>query len=59
MEQKFRKLLAHPESDSLWEVFSEQEYEDCLLNGDGYTEDVTDDPRWESIFKALQKNSTT
>jgi hypothetical protein len=46
-----RYLLNHSESDSLFEVFIGSEARTCLING---CDDVTDEPRWEELFKKEQ-----
>ena len=42
----FRKLLWHPESETLWECFDEAEATHILEAGEVH--DVTDDARYES-----------
>lgn len=48
----FRKLLYHPESDCLFEVKDQQEYENSF--GDGHVSDVTDIEEFEELFKKEQ-----
>jgi hypothetical protein len=50
-----RFLLSHAESDCLFEVFSEAERDDCIMNGDGLVTDVTDVLAFELRFKARLK----
>jgi hypothetical protein len=48
MSERKRYLVFHPESDSLFEEFTNDP--DGLFS-DGLTEDVTDEPHFESMWK--------
>jgi hypothetical protein len=48
-EDKYQRfLLNHPESDSLFEVFSMAEAKPMMNDG---CDDVTDEKKWEELFK--------
>jgi len=49
-EHHRRYLLSHPESESLFEVFSQNEAEHAMLQGP--CDDVTGDVYFENLFKA-------
>lgn len=46
-----RRLVNHPESDSLFEIYTEIEFQTCLENG---CDDVTDIEEFEREFRKLQ-----
>jgi hypothetical protein len=48
MEPEIRHLLYHPESESLFEVFHEGQFEEALAN---LCEDVTGMDKFEERFK--------
>lgn len=48
-DKSFRALISHPESDCLFEVFSEVE-RDSILDKDPSCCDVTGEPFFESLF---------
>lgn len=50
-----RFLLFHPESDSLFEVKTRAEYDQCMFHSDGMVQDVTDIAEFEQKFKTLKK----
>jgi hypothetical protein len=43
-----RRLVFHPESDSLFEIKTEIEWESCAEQG---CDDVTDDETFETLFR--------
>jgi len=49
----FRKLLKHDESDSVFEVFTQVDFEEALAQG---CDDVTDVPMWEARFAKGMKS---
>lgn len=49
----FRKLLKHDESDSVFEVFTDADFEEALAQG---CDDVTDEPMWEARFAKGMKS---
>lgn len=42
-----RWLIVHQESDSLFEVFTDEDYKQCMNDG---ADDVTDNIYWENKF---------